>query len=325
MNRMMLLCWLLLASVLPAGDYTWSGGYWWSQGQPYRRVEYCHNGCRSYRYEPVPYHAPHDEYDVDRQLQELRKLRLRLQIEAARSKLQSQALAEELREMQLLPGYSLSAETRTISIPLAVQGQTAYAPLLQTQSVPAVDLLRLYTMADSQVEALQQTTQQAARDFMSLVAQQSEAQQSLTAGQQEVLKMQIRLQALQMAAALVDGPPHVTESESKLNITPQEPQTTQDSSPEKATATPTAPFPKDVYGDGPVTAEKVIEHRCLTCHSGQSPKGGLDLSRWGSFSQDQRERIAQRLITGNPDQLMPKDSQGKGFYLSLPELTPFFP
>lgn len=75
----------------------------------------------------------------------------------------------------------------------------------------------------------------------------------------------------------------------------------------------------------PLTVQDVISNRCVRCHSGPTPKAGLDMIRWPSFDLATRNAIVSRLTTDTPGQpRMPLSPDGgPGQPLSADELRAF--
>ncbi len=65
--------------------------------------------------------------------------------------------------------------------------------------------------------------------------------------------------------------------------------------------------------DAPTTAAEVVQRSCVKCHSGESPKGGLDLNtRLSVLDADVRQSIIARVLSPDPKKRMPPKSKPLG-------------
>lgn len=61
---------------------------------------------------------------------------------------------------------------------------------------------------------------------------------------------------------------------------------------------------------GPLSADRVIQQRCASCHHGAEAKGGLDLSGGvASFDAGLKQRIVGRILAEDESKRMPKDGE----------------
>lgn len=68
----------------------------------------------------------------------------------------------------------------------------------------------------------------------------------------------------------------------------------------------------------------VVDSSCVQCHSGEAPKGKLDMTQFATFTAEQKEKIIRRLTTDDDKLLMPRlPDGGPGVRLSPEKLRPF--
>lgn len=67
----------------------------------------------------------------------------------------------------------------------------------------------------------------------------------------------------------------------------------------------------------------LINNKCAKCHSGDNVKANFDITKWSSFSPDDRNKIMDRLTTDDPKKLMPRGDDGVGHRLLGDELKLF--
>lgn len=70
--------------------------------------------------------------------------------------------------------------------------------------------------------------------------------------------------------------------------------------------------------------QQVVGERCASCHSGDSKKGGFDVSGYMGFTQAQKERVISTLTTNDPTRAMPRSPNGSvGVRLTEAEINLF--
>jgi mono/diheme cytochrome c family protein len=56
--------------------------------------------------------------------------------------------------------------------------------------------------------------------------------------------------------------------------------------------------------------QQLVSDRCASCHTGESKKGGFDISGYLGFSAGQKERVISTLTTNDPNRAMPRSPNG---------------
>lgn len=198
----------------------------------------------------------------------------------------------------------------------APQGSTVYGYSNFTSRYGQVDLGALYNQAERLTTQAQTLAGQAATDFSALVQQEG-------ANQAEVASIMAQGQAAERALLAARGQP----VQSQLSTFQFEARVSSDG---KVEMRPLEADSSHALGNqAAVTLDSVIETRCIACHSGEQPKGGLDLSARTAWQGDGRtEKIAgilARITTPDPAKRMPLSADGhEGEPLTVEELKPFF-
>ncbi len=141
-----------------------------------------------------------------------------------------------------------------------------------------------------------------------LASKQSEAAQNLTAGLAAAMALQ---------AARPSGQTQTTTSYNGGAGSLQ-----QQTIPQQQQQVPQMPLATDVPQQQQVSyanqRQVVISMRCAGCHSGATPKGGLNLGNYASLSPEARASIWDRVTTQDPQRRMPRRPDG-GAGEPLPE------
>lgn len=198
----------------------------------------------------------------------------------------------------------------------APQGPTVYGYSNFTSRFGQVDLGSLYNQAERLTTQAQTLAGQAATDFSALVQQEG-------ANQAEVASIMAQGQAAERALLAARGQP----VQSQLSTFQFEARVSSDG---KIEMRPLEVDSSHTLGNqASVTLDSVIETRCIACHSGDQPKGGLDLSARATWQGDGRsEKIASilaRITSPDSTKRMPLSADGHaGEPLTVEELKPFF-
>lgn len=235
----------------------------------------------------------------------------------AAKKVEWEGIVNGLSKLGFVPqGDASAAYNYDVSATYAPQGATVYGYSNFAARYPQVDLQGLYNQADRLTTQAQTLAGQAAADFSALVAQETD-------GQARVASILAQGEAAERALLAARGEPQQPQwrevkisarvsSDGQVELQPiEEPGQTQ------------------ALGDQTVTLDAVIETRCIACHSGDEPKGGLDLSAratWeGTGRTEKLAKILARVTTNDPSKRMPRGSDGhEGEPLSVDELRTFF-
>jgi mono/diheme cytochrome c family protein len=69
----------------------------------------------------------------------------------------------------------------------------------------------------------------------------------------------------------------------------------------------------------------LVSQKCATCHTGPAAKGGFDISNYMAMSHERKQKVWERLISTDEDQMMPRKKDGTaGERLTLEEQRLFF-
>lgn len=94
------------------------------------------------------------------------------------------------------------------------------------------------------------------------------------------------------------------------------------SAPPAAGAGPPAASPQAAPG-GSVTA--IVQQKCVACHNSEKKNGGLDLSNLAAVTQDQTQKILDRIVHTDPTKRMPiREDLSPGEPLTRNEVAAFF-
>lgn len=236
----------------------------------------------------------------------------------AGKKVEWEGIVNSLGKLGFVPADSPSGANYDISgqATYAPQGSTVYGYSNFTSRFGQVDLGALYNQAERLTTQAQTLAGQAATDFSALVQQEG-------ANQAEVASIMAQGQAAERALLAARGQP----AQAQLSTFQFEARVSSDG---KIEMRPLEADSSHALGNqDAVTLDSVIETRCISCHSGDQPKGGLDLSARATWQGEGRtEKIAgilARITTPDPTKRMPKAADGhEGEPLTVEELKPFF-
>lgn len=192
-------------------------------------------------------------------------------------------------------GYGSSSYGYT---PHAEQGSTVYGYSQISQPYGNIDVAALYQQSSRLTQNAQTLAGQAHSDFTAAVREQGAAVRDVA-----------EIQAIgQTAAAIVQSlksDPATFSREFQFSVT--------QGNDGQVQVQPMAGAAVD-----PV---KLLQDRCVSCHSGKEPKGGVDLTLWPNFSRDQRRAVFDAVTHADPAKRMPLGPGGQaGAPLELPEI-----
>jgi hypothetical protein len=334
MRRITILAALFVTTGLSAGDgyVLGQGGYYWSNGYPYTRTLYTEPGYYAYgsygyqyypgrsyyqyqqvqNYQPPAapvYQAPYPAYDKNWRTSV---------VEAAKAKQDHAQFMEAMQALNLGNAgygqgfYGANATTQ-------YGGNYSLSSLVQDKG--GADMDRLYQYQAQLTQGAQRLAGDAMAGTTSLVQQY---------GEQRNRAAEILAKAELLKAAVAE-PPSTTRTEyygqsggqiggSISNPPPPKPQVPDPLSPG---VDPPARQPRNGNGDTAFVA--LATAKCAACHSGSNVKGGFDVTQYGAMNAERKAGVWARLLTDDPDKLMPRTKDGKpGKRLTADELRLFF-
>lgn len=202
-------------------------------------------------------------------------------------------------------------------------GTTLYGSFAQTaQQYGATDMNVLYQQAGKLTQGAQSLAGQANTAFSGLVQQAGTNQERVA---ETLAKGEAAARALAAAAAAPSSTVTTTSTNSR---------TIREAASVPPGPSAEAPLPDKTRLDEPRRQSdfsgllrSVVAAKCASCHGDKEPRAGLNLNAWSEFSDEQKERVRDRLLTDDPDKRMPRlvsDEKKPGPALTASERRPFF-
>lgn len=270
-----LIAFLMLAAVASAGDYSYSGGYYWSGGVAHQRLQsnywdgYCWR-CR-YNYRPVEFQVAYREKLVQAYSEpieanafaaEVIKLKAKYDYDLEQKRIDAETIRKTLEAVGLkAPLASTAAYTAPGGVQQVTSGTTVYG-------YPSVtNVASLYSDGVN----LDTKLQQAQRTVDNLAKLVGDANEGNLQAIKEVASGRDRTALVLAAAQLVSASPGI-----------------------QTTTTASAQSQPVVNVMAAANLDQILTARCAKCHSGDTPKGkndlfpqGVNLSQWTKFTDEQ--------------------------------------
>lgn len=176
--------------------------------------------------------------------------------------------------------------------PISAQGSTVYGYSSVADIQGNVDMALLFNQAARLAEQAQQLAGQASSDFSSLVQME---------GQNRAEVAMILAQGQAAREALLAVRPEASQARSELRTFSF--QITQ-----QADGTFKIMDKSESLAQSNLTAESILESKCVKCHNQQNNLGGLDMT--SNMSQDDYDSIINRIKTDDLGLRMPRNSDG---------------
>lgn len=184
----------------------------------------------------------------------------------------------------------------------ANQGNTVYGYSAFSSNYGSVDLASLYNNASRLATQAQELAGQANVDFQALVQQEGN-------NQAEVAKILAQGQAAAQVLSQIKPEPiknNVRVFQFSAKVGPEGVEIVPDE--EENTSEQVTVFGSEIVGTplGNLALTGLFENKCVQCHSGENPKGNLDLNKWLGFSAEEQAQLSQKIQTRI---LLPKDDE----------------
>lgn len=219
---------------------------------------------------------------------------------------QTQAEIQELFQTFGLQNSLGHLNTGTTQVGTTQYGYGANFGYNNTQASPyseswgTVDLMTLYQSAARLADTAQQAGSQASSEYSTLVKQAIE-------GQMSVMEQEARGRAAAEALRAARGNPPADWSKStKISVTNGNVTTQSETN----------------SGNVMQALTGCIQLRCVKCHSGDKPSGGVDMTKFAQFNSQQWDAVLGALDHPDPKKKMPKDAppltfQERTFFMSF--------
>lgn len=314
----------LLASDYPVGYTTPAGytygadGYWWYGNDAYTRIwvsGYYSCGCYypgyySYTYSHSKPRVSPTDPDWRQKLLEIAGERDRQEMKIRAAALEQQYFTEAVKALGLEGNFRIQNYGQAVVYPqgsyynnfhlgtYGANGNTLYGYSYKSVAdlYGQTDLNTLYQQASQLTQNAQSLAGQATTEFQGLAAKAGE-------NQARVAEILARGEALRAMVRAIAPEPRATV-------------TTQGQTFRVQSGAP---------AEQQATFAKLVADKCAACHSGDSAKGGFDVGRYASLPLDRKIAVWGRLVTNDPEKLMPRDAKGgPGQRLTPEELKLFF-
>ena len=227
----------------------------------------------------------------------------------AQARAQTQAEIQELFQtfgLQNSLGHLNTGLGHTTQVGTTQYGYGANFGYNNTQASPyseswgTVDLMTLYQSAARLADTAQQAGSQATGEYSTLVKQAID-------GQMAVMEQEARGRAAAEALRAARGNPPADWSKStKISVTNGSVTTQSETN----------------SGNVMQALTGCIQLRCVKCHSGEKPSGGVDMTKFAQFNSQQWDAVLGALDHPDPKKKMPKDAppltfQERTFFMSF--------
>lgn len=323
------------------GYYTYRDGYWWYSGYPYTRVAQQYSYCGRYytRWVYSQYFAPQVTLSSSDPDYRNKLIELVMQQKQYENKLRASANKhnEFMEEMIGLgingslattplvggvrlatgvpfagaAGYNPGANaygSLTITsngslayVPNAQQGQTVYGYQEAVRADPVLDLNSVFNQADQHTINAQALGGQAREGFAAITDRV--AQQKLA---NDARKMEIVEKAKAMALVGAQLNPSATVQQNSTTYQYSNKQSTQAQQPNQPNQPATPPKQQNKVS----RLVNTLQTYCTACHNPQKAEKNLDLTKYFSFSPEQKELVRTKLNHPDPTKRMPLKEDG---------------
>lgn len=337
-SSFIVLC-VLSVQAIASGPYTFRDGLYWNNGQSFSRTQSTiidQFGCTrvQYHYSPVaqqvvkeviPQHVVEEkEVVLDYRDENWRDLLAKYAVKQKESQQDHEQFIEALKTLGLGDGQPQNVYGNSYPNAFAPQGTTVYGyesglnnPQQNLGYSTVADVYNKYDIALGMNQAArlaenaQNLSGQSTTQFVQLLEQ---IRQGNTDVAQTMALSQAVREFLTGVSEVQNGQKVRVRVENKVG-------TGQPSNPPEFRP---APERQNAYTVGNERAFlAMVQSKCVSCHSADDKKGGLDMTKFSAFSADKKRQIFNRIVEPNPDLRMPKTSSGPGKPLNAEEILLF--
>lgn len=319
---------LIAASGVHAQDYVYRSGFYWLNGNAYNRTlistpgsyYYGRNGCvyqypsvSSYSYTPVPTPSVTNNITVNPPATPKYTPDWKIDVLKYKTAKDDQdAFLAALRALGI-NGQDPPAQggaTAAVTSQFYTGGNSLYGYTYNSmkEAYGQLDVNALYQAAARLAQGAQQYGSEATSNHAALVQQAGDNQARIAEITAQASASALKLKALE--------PLPSTKTVTTITGTSSQPVIPQG----VTTAVANVNAPQDMKG---FVARISDTNSCGACHTGANPKGGLDISKWETFTPARRWAIIGRLVTEDPNKRMPRLADGTPGALSKNDLLDF--
>lgn len=233
----------------------------------------------------------------------------------AGKKVEWEGIVNSLGQLGFVPAESAYVSQGNYSVAgevsYAPQGATVYGYSSYAQPAAPIDMESLYEKSGRLIGDAQKMASDASSQFLATVQQQG-------ANQAVVEAIRAQGEAAERALLAARGEPTATPASVKFMATVTQNGTVEIAPVEEPAARALS------QPDGGITLSEVFANRCNNCHSGETPKGGLNLAAYDKLDDAKKLKTIDASIVhiSSPDPAthMPRADEGQDLvWLSLPE------